>query len=95
LINIFYKNKESKLGFEDYAVVLNDFLYRYGGSTSYLWSRPAKYCSKLGALKTLVANLLRKVNISFTIRHLHLDVISMNSTTVVKRKKEQRNKVTI
>jgi len=29
----FYKNKESKLGFGDRVVVLNDFLYGYGGST--------------------------------------------------------------
>jgi len=28
----FYKNKESKLGFEDRVIVLNDFLYKYGGS---------------------------------------------------------------
>jgi len=28
----FYKNKESKLGFEDRVVV--DFLYKYGGSTN-------------------------------------------------------------
>jgi len=28
----FYKNNESKLSFRDYDVVLNDFLYRHGGS---------------------------------------------------------------
>jgi len=48
LINIplfdkyFYKNKESKLGFEDRVIVLNDFLYEYGGST-YLSSAPAVF----------------------------------------------------
>ena len=30
--NFFYKNKESKLSVEDCVIVLNDFLYRYGGS---------------------------------------------------------------
>jgi len=29
----FYKNKESKLGFGDCIVILNNFLFRYGGST--------------------------------------------------------------
>jgi hypothetical protein len=31
----FYKNKESKLGFVDHVVVLNGFLYKYGGSILY------------------------------------------------------------
>jgi len=36
LINIFIKNKESKLSFRDHVVVLNDFLYGYGGSIIYV-----------------------------------------------------------
>jgi hypothetical protein len=31
LINIFIKNKESKLNFGDHVVVLTDFLYGYQG----------------------------------------------------------------
>jgi hypothetical protein len=34
LINIFYKNKESKLGFGDRVIVLNDFFYGYRESIS-------------------------------------------------------------
>jgi hypothetical protein len=34
LINIFIKNMKSKLCFRDLIVVLNDFLYEYGGSMS-------------------------------------------------------------
>jgi len=34
LINIFYKNKESKLGFGDRVIVLNDFFYEYRESIS-------------------------------------------------------------
>jgi hypothetical protein len=33
-INIFYKDKKSKLCFGDRVVVQNDFLYEYGGSIS-------------------------------------------------------------
>jgi len=32
LINIFIKNKESKLNFGNHVIVLDDFLYGYGGS---------------------------------------------------------------
>jgi len=32
LINIFIKNKKSKLDFGDCGVVLNDFFYKYEGS---------------------------------------------------------------
>jgi hypothetical protein len=30
----FYKNKKSKLYFEDHVAVLNDFIYQTGGSTT-------------------------------------------------------------
>jgi len=33
LINIFIKNKKSKLDFGDRAIVQNDLFYGYGGST--------------------------------------------------------------
>jgi hypothetical protein len=33
LINIFIKNKQSKLNFGDHVIVQNDMFYGYGGST--------------------------------------------------------------
>jgi hypothetical protein len=35
LINIFYKNKKSKLYFEDRVAVLDDMFYEYGGSIDF------------------------------------------------------------
>jgi len=32
LIIFFYKNKKSKLGFEDRVIILNDFLYKHVAS---------------------------------------------------------------
>lgn len=37
LIKVYISNKKSNLCFGDRVVVLNDFLYEYGGSISYVY----------------------------------------------------------
>ena len=34
MINIFYKNKKSKLSFRDHVAIQNDILFEYVGSTN-------------------------------------------------------------